>query len=107
MGRPELGAKCTCASCAERFYDLNRSPAVCPKCGAPQPPVAVRAVRPARTNVASGRMSRPPMPAIAEEEAEPLAAVEDDVDEDDDDAADEPEIEADTDDDLDPAIVRD
>jgi uncharacterized protein (TIGR02300 family) len=95
VGRRELGTKCTCASCAERFYDLNRSPAVCPKCGAPQPPVAVRALRPARTNIAGARMSQRPMPALAEEEAEPLAPVEDDVDEDSDDAEDEPEIETD------------
>ncbi|HTW71187.1 MAG TPA: TIGR02300 family protein [Acetobacteraceae bacterium] len=107
MGRPELGTKCTCASCAARFYDLNRSPAVCPKCGAPQPPVVVRAARPARTNFASAHMSRRPMPAIAEEEAEPLAAVEDDVDEDGDDDTDVPEIEADGDTEVDPAIVRD
>ena len=37
MGKPELGAKHTCAACAERFYDLNRMPAVCPKCQAEQP----------------------------------------------------------------------
>jgi uncharacterized protein (TIGR02300 family) len=36
MGRPELGTKLACTGCSERFYDLNRSPAVCPKCGAPQ-----------------------------------------------------------------------
>jgi hypothetical protein len=47
------------------------------------------------------------MPAIAEEEAEPLAAVEDDVDEDGDDDTDVPEIEADGDTEVDPAIVRD
>jgi uncharacterized protein (TIGR02300 family) len=38
MGRPELGTKLTCAGCSERFYDLSRSPAVCPKCGVAQPP---------------------------------------------------------------------
>ena len=36
MGRPELGTKLACTGCSERFYDLNRSPAVCPKCGASQ-----------------------------------------------------------------------
>jgi uncharacterized protein (TIGR02300 family) len=36
MGRPELGSKLTCTGCSERFYDLNRSPAVCPKCGVQQ-----------------------------------------------------------------------
>ena len=107
MGRPELGAKCTCASCAQRFYDLNRSPAVCPKCGTPQPPVVARAVRPARPHSAGAHMSRRATPVTAEEDAEPLAAVEDDVDEDGDDDADVPEIEADEDIEVDPAIVRD
>jgi hypothetical protein len=32
----------TCADCAGRFYDLGRVPAVCPKCGVEQKPVAVR-----------------------------------------------------------------
>ena len=107
VGRPELGTKCACASCAERFYDLNRSPAVCPKCGATQPPAVARALRPARTTFASARMSRRPMPAVAEEEAEPLADVADEEDEDTDDAADVPEIEADEDTEVDPIIVRD
>jgi len=107
MGRPELGTKCTCASCDQRFYDLNRSPAVCPKCGAPQPPVAVRAARPARTNSYGAHMSRRSMPAVVEDDAEPLAAVEEDVDEDTDDDTNVPEIEADEDTEIDPAIVRD
>ncbi len=33
VGNPaEWGIKRTCRSCAARFYDLRRSPAVCPKC---------------------------------------------------------------------------
>jgi len=106
VGRPELGTKCACASCAERFYDLNRSPAVCPKCGATQPPVVARPLRPSRTSFASARLSRQSRPVIAEEEAEPLAAVESDEDE-DEDADDVPEIEADEDTEIDPAIARD
>ena len=27
-----LGAKHTCAGCAGRFYDMNKSPATCPRC---------------------------------------------------------------------------
>jgi len=107
VGRPELGTKCVCASCAARFYDLSRSPAVCPKCGATQPPVAVLAPRPVRSNFGSAHMSRRPLPVIAEEEAEPVTAVEDAEDEDVDDAADVPEIDADVDADVDPVIVRD
>lgn len=34
MAKPELGAKRQCQSCATKFYDFNRDPIVCPKCGA-------------------------------------------------------------------------
>src|SRR6201999_1988858 len=37
MAKPELGTKRVCFSCNTRFYDLTRSPAVCPKCGTEQP----------------------------------------------------------------------
>jgi len=33
--KPELGTKRLCASCGARFYDLNKSPITCPKCGTP------------------------------------------------------------------------
>nr|WP_321981614.1 TIGR02300 family protein [uncultured Cohaesibacter sp.] len=33
MARPELGTKRVCADCGAKFYDLNRDPIVCPKCG--------------------------------------------------------------------------
>src|SRR5262249_20644465 len=34
LGKVDLGMKLTCESCGARFYDLNKTPAVCPKCGA-------------------------------------------------------------------------
>jgi uncharacterized protein (TIGR02300 family) len=37
MVKPELGNKRICVECGTRFYDLTRSPAVCPKCGTEQP----------------------------------------------------------------------
>jgi uncharacterized protein (TIGR02300 family) len=56
VAKPELGLKRQCLSCGAKFYDLNRDPAVCPKCGtvfqastltrAPAP-VAARAAPPA------------------------------------------------------------
>ncbi len=107
MGRPELGTKCACASCAERFYDLNRSPAICPKCGATQPPVSLHASRRVRANPGGAPMSRRPLSPIAEDDAEPIAAIEDDEDEGADDAEDIPEIDADADDDAGPVIVHD
>ncbi|WP_339852442.1 FYDLN acid domain-containing protein, partial [uncultured Nisaea sp.] len=32
MAKPEWGIKRTCQSCGARFYDLMKSPIVCPKC---------------------------------------------------------------------------
>ncbi len=79
MGRPELGTKCTCTSCKERFYDLNRTPAVCPKCGAEQPPEVVLARRTARPAFDTKRFSRAPEPVAAEEEEVAAAAEDTDV----------------------------
>jgi len=33
VAKPELGLKRQCMSCGAKFYDLNRDPATCPKCG--------------------------------------------------------------------------
>ena len=33
MAKPELGIKRLCASCGAKFYDLNKDPITCPKCG--------------------------------------------------------------------------
>jgi uncharacterized protein (TIGR02300 family) len=56
VARPELGLKRQCMSCGAKFYDLNRDPATCPKCGTvyqiaalsttrvPAPAIANRAV---------------------------------------------------------------
>lgn len=32
MAKPELGTKRLCGSCAAKFYDLSKTPIVCPKC---------------------------------------------------------------------------
>ncbi len=37
MPKPELGEKRTCVSCGTRFFDLNKEPALCPKCHTEQP----------------------------------------------------------------------
>ncbi|WP_150495997.1 TIGR02300 family protein [Roseibium aquae] len=33
MAKPELGTKRLCPSCGAKYYDLNRDPITCPKCG--------------------------------------------------------------------------
>jgi uncharacterized protein (TIGR02300 family) len=35
VAKPELGTKRLCASCSAKFYDLNKTPILCPKCGTP------------------------------------------------------------------------
>jgi uncharacterized protein (TIGR02300 family) len=32
--KPELGNKHQCQQCGTKFFDLNKSPVICPKCGA-------------------------------------------------------------------------
>jgi uncharacterized protein (TIGR02300 family) len=32
--KPELGNKHRCQQCGTKFFDLNKSPIICPKCGA-------------------------------------------------------------------------
>ena len=34
MAKPEWGRKRTCQVCGKKFYDLNKSPVICPSCGA-------------------------------------------------------------------------
>jgi uncharacterized protein (TIGR02300 family) len=44
LAKPELGSKRQCQNCGAKFFDLNRDPILCPKCGATfQPPVSTRA----------------------------------------------------------------
>ena len=33
MAKPELGAKRQCQNCGAKFFDMNKDPIVCPKCG--------------------------------------------------------------------------
>ena len=46
MAKPELGTKRVCVSCGAKFYDLMKTPAVCPKCGTEQPAELPRSRRP-------------------------------------------------------------
>jgi uncharacterized protein (TIGR02300 family) len=33
LAKPELGLKRQCQNCGAKFFDLNKNPIVCPKCG--------------------------------------------------------------------------
>ncbi len=47
VAKPELGLKRLCPNCGAKYYDLNRSPIHCPKCGAMFDAALVTKVRPA------------------------------------------------------------
>ncbi len=34
LAKPEWGVKRVCVECVTKFYDMQRSPPICPKCGA-------------------------------------------------------------------------
>lgn len=70
MAKPELGTKRLCASCGAKFYDLNKDPITCPKCGTVYEVVTV-APR-GRPDAAAARAAAPtPEPA---EQPEPQEA---------------------------------
>ena len=111
MAKLELGNKHQCQNCGAKFFDLNKDPIVCPKCGTVFQSVAARA-RPAakaeeeeETEVATPAgvevVSLDEVEAGEEKAAEP--AVDDiDVEEDaEEDAADDPFLEEEEEDDDD------
>jgi uncharacterized protein (TIGR02300 family) len=93
MAKPELGTKRVCVSCSTRFYDLTKSPAVCPKCGTEQP---IEQPRPRRTggNVVEDKRPKKPVPATEDVDVE-VEGVEDVEEEDVLEAADDLEDDAD------------
>jgi uncharacterized protein (TIGR02300 family) len=46
VAKPELGSKRQCMTCGAKFYDLNKDPAVCPRCGTAMQAAAVTRVAP-------------------------------------------------------------
>jgi uncharacterized protein (TIGR02300 family) len=77
MTNPKWGNKHTCAECGAAFYDMQRSPITCPKCGVKHQPVVLLKSdgrQPRKNRV------RPPPPAAepaAEAAEEPAEAHED------------------------------
>ncbi len=93
MAKPELGTKRVCVACATRFYDLTKSPAVCPKCGTEQP---IEQPRPRRTGGNGGEDKRPKTATPAPEDVDvEVEGVEEAEDEDVLEAADDLEDDAD------------
>ncbi|CAH2600452.1 conserved protein of unknown function [Rhodovastum atsumiense] len=84
MAKPELGNKRVCVACSARFYDLNRQPAVCPKCATEQPAEQPR-LRRTGGNVALEEKRRPkvlPVPGLEDADVDTVEGVEEEVEED-------------------------
>ncbi|MEG9861656.1 MAG: TIGR02300 family protein [Parvularculales bacterium] len=79
MKTPDLGHRHICPQCSTKFYDLNREPAACPKCGQ-------KVKRPHVVASRSAVASKPPM---TEDDA--LDRALDDIDTDDDAGSDDDE----------------
>jgi uncharacterized protein (TIGR02300 family) len=77
--KAELGTKRLCPSCGARYYDLNRNPILCPRCGT-EFEVVVTRVRPQTA-------SKPPKEVVAEEAEEAVAVELVSLEEADDEAA--------------------
>ncbi|HUD88301.1 MAG TPA: TIGR02300 family protein [Xanthobacteraceae bacterium] len=71
MAKPELGTKRLCAHCSAKFYDLNKDPIVCPKCGAVHEiaPVVTRGRPDAAAAAAAAARAAAPVPVAVEEVA--------------------------------------
>lgn len=81
MAKPELGTKRVCVACATRFYDLARTPAVCPKCGTEQPSEQPRARRTGGNVADEKRLKKVPAPGLEDSDAE-IEAPEEEAEED-------------------------
>jgi len=95
VAKPELGSKRQCLSCGAKFFDLNRDPILCPKCGAVfQIAMPARAQRAAattddeETNAESGAEVVSLEDADAEA-AEKISVGDDDIEIEDDGATDD------------------
>jgi uncharacterized protein (TIGR02300 family) len=100
VAKPELGLKRQCMSCGAKFYDLNKDPAVCPKCGTAfqatalsrvAAPAVARAAAPASEDDADLETTGPELVSLDEVEAgeaEKDLPIDDDIDV-GDDAADD------------------
>ena len=101
---PNLGKKRTCQSCEARFFDLNKNPAICPKCHDKNKIPKAKARRAAPPEPKAPSVKTPEVNAVGEaSEAEETATQldDDDADEETNDAGDEPE------DDLNESLMED
>jgi uncharacterized protein (TIGR02300 family) len=93
VAKPELGSKRQCQNCGTKFFDLNKDPVICPKCGTVFQTVAAARV-PSRAAPEEDTEAEPGnVELVSLEDAdapdEKVATVEEDIEIDDDGAPDE------------------
>ena len=97
MAKPELGLKRQCANCSTKFFDLNRNPIVCPKCGTVFVTTVTHAAPDeAEEDAAEAAPANVELVSLEDAEATEGKATEptaDDIEVEDDGAADEPFLE--------------
>ncbi len=72
VAKQNWGLKRTCQSCGARFYDLEKSPIVCPKCQAEFDPEAIMKTKRTKAVAPAPRPVAAPAPAEPSEELEPI-----------------------------------
>jgi uncharacterized protein (TIGR02300 family) len=98
VAKPELGLKRQCANCSTKFFDLNRNPIVCPKCGTVFVTTAAHVAHgeEAEEDAAEAAPANVELVSLEDAEASESKAAEpavDDIEVEDDGAADEPFLE--------------
>jgi len=70
VAKPEWGTKRECTECGARFYDLTRTPIICPKCEATVVIVSGKSTAKSKTKAVAAAKPAPVVVAKAEVEAE-------------------------------------
>ena len=94
VAKPELGGKHQCQNCGAKFFDLNRDPIVCPKCGTVFQGAPAARAQPASPKeeeadetAATGEAELISLEDAEAPEEKAAAAIDDDVEVEDDDSA--------------------
>jgi uncharacterized protein (TIGR02300 family) len=92
VAKPELGGKRQCQNCGAKFFDLNREPIVCPKCGTIFQGAPARAQQVEAKEEEAETVAPPDAELVSLEDAEApdekaAAVIDDEVEVEDDDAA--------------------
>jgi uncharacterized protein (TIGR02300 family) len=105
VAKPELGTKRQCQNCSAKFFDLNKDPIICPKCGTVFHGVTLRAQRATQKEdeedeqtVAPAGIELVSLDEVEATEEKAAAPADDDIEVEDDEAPDDTFLEEEEDD---------